>query len=126
MATAPLPQLTVKAIILGVVLSVVLAGANAYLGLFAGLTVSASIPAAVISMAILSLFKRSNILENNIVQTAASAGESLAAGVIFTLPALILLGYWEVFDNLWGDGDRRPWRAVGRVVHDSAAPLADR
>ena len=101
MATGPLPQLTVKAIILGIVLSVVLAGANAYLGLFAGLTVSASIPAAVISMAILSLFKRSNILENNIVQTAASAGESLAAGVIFTLPALILLGYWEVFDNLW-------------------------
>ena len=101
MAAAPLPQLTVKAIILGIVLSVVLAGANAYLGLFAGLTVSASIPAAVISMAILSLFKRSNILENNIVQTAASAGESLAAGVIFTLPALILLGYWEVFDNLW-------------------------
>ena len=101
MATGPLPQLTVKAIILGIVLSVVLAGANAYLGLFAGLTVSASIPAAVISMAILSLFRSSNILENNIVQTAASAGESLAAGVIFTLPALILLGYWEVFDNLW-------------------------
>ena len=101
MADGPLPQLTVKAIILGIVLSVVLAGANAYLGLFAGLTVSASIPAAVISMAILSLFKHSNILENNIVQTAASAGESLAAGVIFTLPALILLGYWEVFDNLW-------------------------
>ena len=101
MAATPLPQLTVKAIILGIVLSVVLAGANAYLGLFAGLTVSASIPAAVISMAILSLFKHSNILENNIVQTAASAGESLAAGVIFTLPALILLGYWEVFDNLW-------------------------
>ena len=101
MATGPLPQLTVKAIVLGIVLSVVLAGANAYLGLFAGLTVSASIPAAVISMAILSLFRSSNILENNIVQTAASAGESLAAGVIFTLPALILLGYWEVFDNLW-------------------------
>ena len=101
MATEPLPQLTVKAIILGIVLSVVLAGANAYLGLFAGLTVSASIPAAVISMAILSFFNRSNILENNIVQTAASAGESLAAGVIFTLPALILLGYWDAFDNLW-------------------------
>ena len=60
--------------------------------------VSASIPAAVISMGILSLFKKSNILENNIVQTAASAGESLAAGVIFTIPALILLGYWENFD----------------------------
>jgi len=79
----------------------ILAGANAYLGLFAGLTVSASIPAAVISMAILRFFKNSNILENNIVQTAASAGESLAAGVIFTMPALIILGYWNVFDYLW-------------------------
>jgi len=96
-----LPQLTVKAILLGIVLSAVLAGANAYLGLFAGLTVSASIPAAVISMAILRMFKNSNILENNIVQTAASAGESLAAGVIFTIPALIILGYWNVFDYWW-------------------------
>ncbi|WP_428100341.1 OPT family oligopeptide transporter [Candidatus Rariloculus sp.] len=98
---APLPQLTVKAVALGVVLSAVLAGANAYLGLFAGLTVSASIPAAVISMAVLKLFRESNILENNIVQTAASAGESLAAGVIFTLPALIILNYWDAFDYLW-------------------------
>jgi putative OPT family oligopeptide transporter len=97
----PPPQLTVKAILLGIVLAMVLAGANAYLGLFAGLTVSASIPAAVISMGLLRLFKNSNILENNIVQTAASAGESLAAGVIFTLPALILLGYWEVFEYAW-------------------------
>jgi len=95
------PQLTVKAILLGLTLSVVLAGANAYLGLFAGLTVSASIPAAVISMAILKMFKNSNILENNIVQTAASAGESIAAGVIFTIPALVLLGYWDVFDYWW-------------------------
>ena len=52
-------------------------------------------------MAILKLFKESNILENNIVQTAASAGESLAAGVIFTLPALIILGYWDVFEYAW-------------------------
>jgi putative OPT family oligopeptide transporter len=100
-AVTPLPQLTLKAILLGLVLSMVLAGANAYLGLFAGMTVSASIPAAVISMAILKLFKDSNILENNIVQTAASAGESLAAGVIFTLPALIILGYWNVFEYGW-------------------------
>ncbi len=100
-AVTPLPQLTLKAIVLGLVLSMVLAGANSYLGLFAGLTVSASIPAAVISMAILKLFKNSNILENNIVQTAASAGESLAAGVIFTLPALIILGYWDVFEYAW-------------------------
>ncbi|MGI9308375.1 MAG: OPT family oligopeptide transporter, partial [Gammaproteobacteria bacterium] len=95
------PQLTVKAVILGVLLAMILAGANAYLGLFAGLTVSASIPAAVISMGLLKLFRNSNILENNIVQTAASAGESLAAGVIFTLPALILLGYWDVFEYWW-------------------------
>jgi len=99
-ADIKLPEITVKAFILGVVLSMLLAGANAYLGLFAGMTVSASIPAAVISMAVLRLFKRSNILENNIVQTAASAGESLAAGVIFTLPALALMGYWKQF-NYW-------------------------
>ncbi len=96
-----LPQLTARAIVLGVVLSIVLAGANAYLGLFAGMTVSASIPAAVISMAVLKLFRDSNILENNIVQTAASAGESLAMGAIFTLPALVILGYWKVFDYWW-------------------------
>lgn len=97
----PLPEITVKAVILGVVLSMVLAAANAYLGLFAGMTVSASIPAAVISMGILRLFKNSNILENNIVQTSASAGESLAAGVIFTFPALILIGFWDDFNFWW-------------------------
>ena len=96
-----MPQLTVKAVALGIALAMLLAGANAYLGLFAGMTVSASIPAAVISMGLLKLFRNSNILENNIVQTAASAGESLAAGVIFTLPALIILGYWESFDYWW-------------------------
>jgi putative OPT family oligopeptide transporter len=97
-ASQSLPEITVKAVALGVILAVVLAGANAYLGLFAGMTVSASIPAAVISMGVLKLFRRSNILENNIVQTCASAGESLAAGVIFTLPALVLLGRWAQFD----------------------------
>lgn len=96
-----LPQLTVKAIILGILLSMILAAANAYLGLFAGMTVSASIPAAVISMGILRLFSESNILENNIVQTSASAGESVAAGVIFTLPALILLNADEFFSYWW-------------------------
>lgn len=94
------PETTVKAIILGAILSIVLSAANAYLGLFAGMTVSASIPAAVLSMAILKLFKKHNILENNIVQTAASAGESLAAGVIFTFPALVLMGYWSGFNYL--------------------------
>ncbi len=96
-----LAEITVKAVVLGVVLSVVLAAANAYLGLFAGMTVSASIPAAVVSMGVLRLFRRSNILENNIVQTAASAGESLAAGVIFTLPALVILGTWDSFSFKW-------------------------
>jgi putative OPT family oligopeptide transporter len=95
------PQLTIKAILLGTLLAMVLAGANAYLGLFAGMTVSASIPAAVISMGLLRLFRDTNILENNIVQTAASAGEALAAGVIFTLPALVILGLWESFDYWW-------------------------
>ncbi len=95
-----LPELTIKAVLLGAGLSVILSAANAYFGLFAGLTVSASIPAAVISMAILRLFRNSNILENNLVQTAASAGESLAAGVIFTIPALVIMGYWDEF-NYW-------------------------
>ena len=96
-----LPEITIKALVLGVLLSMILAAANAYLGLFAGMTVSASIPAAVISMGVLRLFRKSNILENNIVQTAASAGESLAAGVIFTLPALVIMGFWEDFNFFW-------------------------
>jgi putative OPT family oligopeptide transporter len=96
-----LPEITIKAFVLGVVLSMVLAAANAYLGLFAGMTVSASIPAAVVSMGVLRFFRQSNILENNIVQTAASAGESLAAGVIFTLPALVIMGFWKEFNFFW-------------------------
>jgi putative OPT family oligopeptide transporter len=99
-AGVSLPEITIKAVVLGIVLSAVLAAANAYLGLLAGMTVSASIPAAVMSMALLRLFPRSNVLENNIVQTAASAGESLAAGVIFTFPALIILKVWTDF-NYW-------------------------
>jgi putative OPT family oligopeptide transporter len=95
-----LPETTGKALLLGALLSIILSAANTYLGLFAGLTVSASIPAAVISMAVLRMFKEHNILENNIVQTAASAGESLAAGVIFTFPALVLMGFWENFNYL--------------------------
>lgn len=97
-ASVTLPEITIKALVLGVLLSLLLAGANAYLGLFAGITVSASIPAAVISMAVLRLFRQSNILENNIVQTAAASGEGLAAGAIFTLPALLILGTWTTFD----------------------------
>lgn len=98
-ASQSLPELTVGVIILGSVLSVILAAANAYLGMFAGMTVSASIPAAVVSMAVLRLVK-GNILQNNGVQTAAASGAGLAAGVIFTLPAMILLGTWAELSYL--------------------------
>lgn len=91
-------EITIKAFFLSIILSIVLSSAMAYLGLYAGMTISASIPAAIMSMGILKLFRDSNILENNIVQTAASAGESLAAGVIFTIPALLLIGYWDTID----------------------------
>ena len=84
-------ELTPTAIILGALLAVVFGAANAYLGLRVGLTISASVPAAVISMGILRIImRRDSILENNMVQTIGSAGESLAAGAIFTLPALYL------------------------------------
>jgi putative OPT family oligopeptide transporter len=85
-------ELTPRAIVLGIILAVILGAANAYLGLYAGLTVSASIPAAVVSMAILRVLGGSTILENNVVQTVASAGEAVAAGAIFTFPALVILG----------------------------------
>jgi putative OPT family oligopeptide transporter len=97
--TKELAELSVRVVILGIVLSVVMGAANVYLGLKAGMTVSASIPAAVIAMLILrGLFRNGTILEANQVQTAASAGESLAAGIIFTMPALILIGVWKEFD----------------------------
>lgn len=96
-ASKSLPELTVGVIILGSLLSVILAGANAYLGMFAGMTVSASVPAAVISMGIFRAIRRGNILQNNAVQTAAASGEGLAAGVIFTVPALVMMGVWARF-----------------------------
>jgi putative OPT family oligopeptide transporter len=93
------PEITLRVIILGLILSVVMGAANVYVGLKAGMTVSASIPAAVMAMLLFRLlFKNSSILEANQVQTCASAGESLAAGIIFTMPAMILIGYWESFD----------------------------
>src|SRR6186713_733924 len=95
------PQLTARAIILAIVLATILAAANTYLGLFAGLTIATAIPAAVVSMAVLRVLGGGTILENNIVQTGASAGSSIAAGVIFTLPALIILGYWQDFRYSW-------------------------
>ncbi|HTR47357.1 MAG TPA: oligopeptide transporter, OPT family [Verrucomicrobiae bacterium] len=98
-----LAEFSVRAILLGAVFGILFGAVSVYVGLRAGLTVSASIPIAVLSISILRAFGRSTILENNIVQTTGSAGESAAAGVIFTMPALIFLGfslnteYWRVF-----------------------------
>lgn len=89
---ASIPELSAKAIIVGIILGIVFGAANAYLGLRVGLTVSASIPAAVMAIAIFRVIGRGTILETNIVQTIGSSGESLAAGIIFTLPALYIWG----------------------------------
>lgn len=90
-AEKTMPEFTPTAIIIGAILAIVFGGANAYLGLRVGMTVSASIPAAVISMGIIrKIMKKDSILENNMVQTIGSAGESLAAGAIFTLPAVFM------------------------------------
>jgi putative OPT family oligopeptide transporter len=95
---ASIKEWTVTSVLLGTVLAVIMAAANTYAGLYAGMTASASIPAAVISMGILrGLLKRGTILENNMVQTIASSGESLAAGIIFTIPALVMTGVWTEF-----------------------------
>jgi len=95
----PVRELTFLAVGLGILVGLGMSVANVYLGLFAGMTVSASIPAAVISMGLLKgVFRRGTIHENNIVQTIASAGESLAAGIIFTMPALVITGVWTDFD----------------------------
>ena len=94
------PELTVTSIVLGILLAVIFGAANAYLGLRVGMTVSASIPAAVISMGVIRFILRKNsILENNLVQTTGSAGESVAAGAIFTLPALFLWANEGIIDK---------------------------
>jgi putative OPT family oligopeptide transporter len=90
-------ELTLRGLVLGVLLTFVFTAANAYLGLKVGLTFATSIPAAVISMAVLSFFRGSSILENNIVQTVASAAGALAA-IIFVLPGLVIVGWWSGFD----------------------------
>ncbi len=87
------PELTVRALLLGAVFAVLFGAVTVYVGLRAGLTVAASIPISVLSISILRAFGKSSILENNIVQTVGNAGQSIASGVIFTLPALIFLGF---------------------------------
>jgi putative OPT family oligopeptide transporter len=96
-AETSMKELTFKAVLLGIFMAIILGAANAYLGLKAGMTVAATFPAAVISMAVLRLF-RGNILEENIARTTGAVGEALAAGAIFTIPAFIITGVWDEFD----------------------------
>lgn len=91
-----LPELTVRGMLLGAVLTVIFTASNVYLGLKVGLTFSSAIPAAVISMAVLKMAKDSNILENNMVQTQASAAGTLSA-IIFIIPGMLMIGYWQGF-----------------------------
>ena len=91
-----LPELTVRGMLLGAILTVIFTASNVYLGLKVGLTFSSAIPAAVISMAILKMAKDSNILENNMVQTQASAAGTLSA-IIFIIPGMLMIGYWQGF-----------------------------
>ncbi len=98
-ADTDLPELTVRAMVIGVLMAIVLGAANAYLGMKAGLTVAATFPAAVVAMAALRPFKGS-ILEENIARTTASVGEALVAGAIFTIPAFVISGVWESLDYL--------------------------
>jgi putative OPT family oligopeptide transporter len=98
-----LKELTLPPLILGALMAIILGAANTYLGLKAGMTVAATFPAAVISMAVLRLFK-SNILEENIARTTGAVGEALAAGAIFTVPAFVMVGAWEnlnLFSGPW-------------------------
>src|SRR5262245_31840987 len=90
-ATESRPELTFRALLLGALFGILFGAVTVYVGLRAGLTVAASIPIAVLSISILRAFGRASILENNIVQTTGNAGQSIASGVIFTLPALIFL-----------------------------------
>lgn len=96
-ASQSLPELTIKALVLSVILTAILAASNCYLALKVGTTIAASIPASVISIGILRFFRRSNILESTMVQTAASAGEGVASSISFVLPAMIMLKIWSHF-----------------------------
>ena len=97
-ASTKLPEFTFKVIILSIILAAVMSAANAYLALKIGMTISASIPASVLAIGILRFFKNSNVLESNLIQTAASAGEGVAAAIAFILPAMIFIHAWHGFD----------------------------
>lgn len=89
--------ITLRVIVLGIFLSILLAASSTYLALKVGILPSASIPAAILAMAILRLFRNGTIFEANLIQTAASAGEAVAGGIVFTIPALVIIGYWHYF-----------------------------
>src|SRR5436190_17650 len=91
------PGITLRVIFLGIFLAILLAASSTYLALKVGILPSASIPAAILAMAILRLFQNGNIFEANLIQTAASAGEAMAGGIVFTIPALVIIGYWHYF-----------------------------
>ena len=110
---ADMPELTLRAMVIGLVMCVILGAANAYLGLRAGQTIAATYPAAVIGMAILRLFKGS-LLEENIARTAGSIGESVAAGAVFTIPAFVLSGAWKTFS-----GPDAYWKSTALMVTGS-------
>ena len=99
-ASVRLPEITFKVIILSIILAAVMSAANAYLALKIGMTISASIPASVLAIGVLRFFKNSNVLESNLIQTAASAGEGIAAAIAFVLPAMIFIHAWQGF-NYW-------------------------
>lgn len=91
------PELTMKAIVFGIILAMLLCASNIYVALKVGRTIAASIPAAVLSILFLSMWKRTSILEHNIVQTTASAGDVVSGGITFTIPAMVLMGLWDHF-----------------------------
>ncbi len=114
-------EITLRGLILGVLITFIFTAANTYLGLKVGLTFATSIPAAVISMAVLSFFSKASVLENNIVQTVASAAGALAS-IIFVLPGLVIVGWWTGFDfwtSFFVCAARRHHR---RDLHDPPAP----
>ena len=133
--TTPEPrEMTAKAVVLGILLALVFGAANAYLGMRAGQTVAATLPAAVIAMALFRIPAfRGGILEQNIARTAASVGEALVAGAIFTIPAFVMVGSGgdplvdgSAIALLGCDTDTSLRRAARSVLHHSSAPRAVR
>ena len=119
-----LPELTARGMLLGAILTVIFTASNVYLGLKVGLTFSSAIPAAVISMAVLKMAKDANILENNMVQTQASAAGTLSA-IIFVIPGMLMIGYWQGFE-FWQTLVVSACGGSRRALYHSAAPCDGR